>query len=157
MISLRQEHSGDSGHRSDFDNMRKSSVNGKQIRVIFRYDDCSSISSVDTEAKLIDAFRRFGVPCTFGIIPCVSAKGSQGVSLQKHGPIGAAKAEILKEAIGDGIIEVAQHGYSHDPTGKADKGRPAEFAGLSCESQREKIVKGQDLLQQVLDTKMGLP
>ena len=61
---------------------------------------------------LIDAFQKFKVRSTFGVIPygCASdvyAPSPQDVALS------ALKADILRKAIKAGILEVALHGYCH--------------------------------------------
>lgn len=127
-------------------------VETTQVIVIFRFDDYSSRSSTDMEVKLIDAFVKYNVPCTFGVIPYVYAGNNLDSRTQDILPLSPVKADILKDAIKSGILEVALHGYSHQTIRKIDG--YTEFSGLDYISQVERIAKGKNLLEKMLDTKV---
>ena len=59
---------------------------GKQIIVVFRFDDYSSRSSTDIEIKLIDAFQKYNACCTFGVIPFVCTGDVHDAHPQDVGP-----------------------------------------------------------------------
>lgn len=124
----------------------------KLITVAFRYDDYSRFSDTDLEVKLIMAFQRYNIPCTFGVIPYVSGNPEvPGPDPQKVYPLTLEKASILKDAIKPGTLEVALHGYSHRTIRiKAADTDYTEFSGLDYDSQLKKISKGKSLLEKML-------
>jgi peptidoglycan/xylan/chitin deacetylase (PgdA/CDA1 family) len=122
----------------------------KPIIVVFRYDDCSSKSPTDLEIKLINAFQQYEVPATFGVIPYVSAGNQFDLTVQDVMPLTAGKAEILRNAISSGILEVAQHGYSHQAVGVRSERVNAEFIGLDYDEQFRRIADGKSILQEML-------
>lgn len=124
----------------------------KQIIVVFRFDDYSSRSSTDMEVKLIDAFQKHKISCTFGVIPYVHVGDGHDASPQDVFPLTPMKANILNNAITAGIVEVALHGYSHQTN--RERGGYTEFDGLAYDSQLERIAKGKNLLEEMLDTRV---
>lgn len=121
----------------------RSAAGKKSITVVFRYDDYSSVSSTDTERKIIEAFRSNGAALTFSVIPFV-ADDVHDPGPRELLPLNATKIDLLQTAIRDGTVDVAQHGYSH-------KTRQAvtmtEFCGLDCASQADQIAKGKAFLE----------
>jgi peptidoglycan/xylan/chitin deacetylase (PgdA/CDA1 family) len=128
----------------------------QEITVVFRYDDYSSCSSTNFETKLIDTFKRYDVPCTFGIIPYVASGDGHNFSSQEVIPLSEEKVHILRTAMDSGIIEPALHGYSHQTIKDCRKSGCTEFSGLSYEKQMKKIVKGKKLLEDGLNTKITI-
>ena len=122
----------------------------KQIIVIFRFDDYSSRSSTDIEVKLIDAFQKYGISCTFGVIPYICTGDSRDTHPQDVIPLTPTKANILRNAIKAGVLEVALHGYSHQTIRKCAYRRCTEFSGLDYNDQVKKIAKGKNYLEEVL-------
>ena len=120
-----------------------------KIIVVFRNDDCSSVSSTDWEAKLINAFQKRNLSCIFGIIPYISKRDAHDVF-----PLSSAKAKILKDGIKAGILEVALHGYSHQVGYKSLKGY-SEFLNLDYETQLKKIKEGKTFLEEILDIQVA--
>jgi hypothetical protein len=59
------------------------------------------------------------------------------------------KADILSKAMGTGILETALHGFSHQTI--RESGGYTEFHGLTYNGQMEKIVKGKNFLEEVLN------
>lgn len=126
----------------------------KKITVVFRYDDYSASSSTGLELKLIDSFKKSKVPVTFAVIPYV-CPNVEDPRPQNVTPLTREKARILKDAIKEGILEVALHGYSHQTiSGKAD-GNYTEFFGLDMGSQIQKITKGKNLLEELLGVQIS--
>lgn len=126
----------------------------KQITVVFRFDDYSSLSSTEFEVKLISTFRKYNAVCTFGVIPYVCAGDIHDIRPQDIVPLTLKKAAILKNAIKEEILEVALHGYSHQTIRSKANGRYTEFSGLDFNSQVAKIAKGKDYVEEILNTKI---
>ncbi|MBT6050162.1 MAG: DUF2334 domain-containing protein [Candidatus Scalindua sp.] len=127
----------------------------KQITVVFRFDDYSSLSSTEFEVKLINAFREYNAVCTFGIIPYVCTGDTHDTRTQEVVPLTLKKAAMLKNAIEENIMEAALHGYSHQTIRNKANGRYTEFAGLDLNSQVAKIAKGKNYLEKILDIKIA--
>ena len=126
-----------------------------QITVVFRFDDYSSRSSTEFEVRLINAFRKYNAVCTFGVIPYACTGDKHDIRPQGVAPLTLEKAAILKNAIEEGILEVALHGYSHQTIRSKSYGRYTEFSGLNLNSQVAKIAKGKNYLQKILDIKIA--
>ncbi|MDI6451825.1 DUF2334 domain-containing protein [Anaerobaca lacustris] len=124
----------------------------KQIRVVFRFDDPSATSDAGIETRLIEAFRKHGMCCTYAVIPFRSAKNVHDPASQEELPLPRDKADIFADAARAGVLEIALHGYSHQTNGMQETGH-SEFAGLPYEDQLHKIQAGREFLETVL----GLP
>jgi hypothetical protein len=85
----------------------------QQITVVFRFDDPSARSGAEIEDKLIIGFRAHNMRCTFGVIPFVASGDCHDPRPQELIPLSIAKIEMLRQAAQEGVIEIAQHGYSH--------------------------------------------
>jgi hypothetical protein len=123
----------------------------KQIIVVFRYDDYSSLSSTELELRLINTFQKYKIACTFGVVP-FTVSNQLNASPQNVFPLSQPKAMILRNALKDGTLEIAQHGYSHQTI--LEKGLYSEFYGLDYNSQLQKIGKGKIFLEEILHTKI---
>jgi len=121
----------------------------KRVNVIFRLDDYSAKSSTDMELKILDTFRKNEASVTFAVIPFISVvyvhdpSPNQGVV-----PLPPKKGEILKAGLKDGILDIALHGYSHQTINTI---RMTEFSGLAYDSQVERLVKGKEFLENMID------
>ena len=124
-----------------------------QVTIVFRYDDYSSRSATELEEKIIAAFKQCQVCCTFSIIPFVKAVNYLDVSPQAGIPLTPAKAEMARQAMAAGVLDVAQHGYSHQRQSYARSWYTA-YEGLDYDSQLDKIDKGKVFLEKILDTKI---
>jgi len=122
----------------------------KTITIVFRFDDYSSRSTTDLEVRLLDAFKKYNVPLTFGVIPYVWAKDVHDLSPKSVVPLTPLKADILRDAIKAGILEVALHGYSHQTLSSPVNARYSEFSGLDYTGQFERIAGGKNLLEKML-------
>jgi peptidoglycan/xylan/chitin deacetylase (PgdA/CDA1 family) len=125
----------------------------KQISLVFRYDDYSNISPTELEIKMLEEFQKHDLACTFAVIPYVRDKS--GNDEGNVSPLSIAKAAILKKAMDNGFLEVALHGYTHESILRAN-GQPlnSEFAGVSYTSQKEKISRGKNLLERLLERRI---
>jgi hypothetical protein len=126
----------------------------KQIIVVFRFDDPSSISDTNLELKVLDAFQKNNLPCTLGVIPFVIIGYGGDSTARDVVPLDDIKADILKKAIHTGLVEVALHGYSHQTTRSKIWGGYSEFQGLDYTSQALRIEKGKTFLEALLDVKL---
>lgn len=120
----------------------------KQLYVIFRFDDYSAKGSTDMELRIIDAFRKNGASITFGVIPFVTAGDVHEPSHQDVVPLTLMKADILKTAFKEGIIDIALHGYSHQAIGAM---KWTEFSGLDYNRQVERLTEGKKFIEQIID------
>ena len=126
----------------------------KQIIVVFRWDDYSSVSDTDLELKLIDAFQSNNIQYTIAVVP-FAVKGYGGDSTPRDlAPLTDIKADVLKKAIHTGLVEVALHGYSHQTTRSKIWGGYSEFQGLDYTSQALRIEKGKTFLEALLNVKL---
>ena len=130
------------------------SAEGKQrepISVVFRFDDYSNSSPTEVEFKVIEAFRRRGLKLTLAVIP-YECKSSQEVSLQDIG-LSAEKADVLRRALSMRIIEVAVHGYCHQPVHSRDndpRSSFSEFVGVPYDIQLAKLSRSKRHLEEIL-------
>ncbi len=151
---------------------------GANVIVVFRYDDYAAMypgeSPEQNERRMavdrgvIEAFRRHGLQITFGVQPYaasgtrpyVTGPRTREVSTPhaRASDTGAwlvplvsdtARLNLLKEAISDGTVEVALHGFSHEDL--VTDPHISEFAGLCEAVQRYRITKGKELLEEWLD------
>lgn len=120
----------------------------QEITVVFRYDDPSATSDTDIENRLIATFREHQITCTWSVIPFVYAGDCTEAGAQRNIPLPEEKAKLLRAAVQDGVLEIAQHGYTHQPLGLPDT--PAEFVGSGYAEQLDRLKKGKDFLEHVL-------
>lgn len=126
----------------------------RRVTVVFRCDDYSETSNTEMEVKVIDAFRARGICCTFGIIPFICSGSVHDSRDQEVIPLSAAKADILKEAVEAGAVELALHGYAHQTI--RGTGGWTEFVGLDYDAQLTKLKKGRDFLERMLDRRVTI-
>ncbi len=107
------------------------------IDVAIRFDDPSAVSDHALERGILHAMATQDVCATFAVIPHAG----------KHA-LSADDVPHLVEARQSGRMEIAQHGFSHEPCW-AQANLPSEFAGLDPEEQTKKIVAGRATLGQV--------
>lgn len=124
------------------------SVEEKRINVVFRFDDFCALSTTDIELRIIEAFRKNNAFVTIGVIPFICTGDVNDPSPREVVPLTSTKAKILKDAIRDGIIDVALHGYSHQRIHVEDT---TEFSGLDYQQQKARITKGKKLLEDMID------
>jgi len=117
---------------------------GKLVNVIFRYDDYSANSVTDAEIKILEAFRKHGIPISFGVIPFKVAGDVHDPSPQDLLPLDSLKGDILKTGYEDGILDITMHGYSHQTNSLEYL---SEFANLDYKKQVERLSAGKDYLQ----------
>jgi hypothetical protein len=129
-------------------NRSDSSLNDKNIIIVFRYDDFSAVSSTDLELKLIDSFAKHHTSCTFAVIPFVCSGNTHNPLSQSLITLPYEKIEILKKSVEAGTLDIALHGYSHQ-TLPRKKGY-SEFNGLDKEIQLSKMKEGKNFLEDLI-------
>src|SRR5262245_9964918 len=131
---------------------------GRRIAVVFRYDDFSARSDSSLEERILRAFRDRRMRCTVAVIPLIARRSVYDPSPQERAPLPREKAELLRSAIRDGTVEVAQHGLSHQARrdGMLEElpgriaGFESEFAGASRAEQEREIARGKRALEEAL-------
>ena len=124
----------------------KKKVQAKPVNVIFRYDDYSAMSHTDLEIRIINLFRKNKISLTFSVIPYIINGDVHDCSLKEVVPIAGKKAELLRNAAEDGIVDPALHGFSHQRRAIDDL---TEFSCCDYENQYIKILKGKTLLEDI--------
>ncbi len=119
---------------------------GKMVNVIFRYDDYSANSVTDAELKIIDIFRKHGIPITFGIIPFKVSGDPEDPSPRDLIPLDSVKRKILKRGYEEGILDISMHGYSHQTNSSAYL---SEFVNLDFNDQVKILSEGRKYLQNI--------
>lgn len=117
--------------------------------IIIRYDDYT-IERPDTfDLKILDFFRKEGIPISIGVIPFVlSPKGvDQSTPVTERA---FEKLQNLRHALEDGFADVALHGYLHNPVKLTHFHSPSEFAGVALENQIQMLVQGKAYLEKIL-------
>ena len=117
------------------------------ITVVFRMDDYSNDTSSNFDAVVLDEFERHHFPVVFGVIPYSPEKGALSAQSDRDHPLSSTKADRLRPALQSGLLEVAQHGYSHRSVRACRLAGESEFMGVPREVQRANIMKGKALLE----------
>ena len=125
----------------------KKPIETRQVNVVFRFDDFSARSSTDLEQHIIRLFAERKLPVTFSVIPFVCSGDIHDPTPQDLIPLSPDKAEILKTAQRQGILDIALHGYSHQTDGQPPY---AEFAHLDYAHQVRKLSEGKKFLEDLL-------
>jgi predicted deacetylase len=112
------------------------------IDVAIRFDDPSAVSDHSLERALLRIMSKHHVSATFAVIPCMQQQ-----------TLHADSVPHLVEALQTGIVEIAQHGYSHE-RGSPGNGVPSEFAGIDRAEQRKKITAGRIVLERTFGTRI---
>lgn len=117
------------------------------VTVFFRYDDYSALSRLETDAGVIDVFRRNGLCCTFSVIPAVSVlyPWVEGAD-KREVELDRGKIELLRGAVAGGAVEVALHGWNHLANAFTGHPTPSEFKGLPFDAQVQILERGRNFL-----------
>jgi peptidoglycan/xylan/chitin deacetylase (PgdA/CDA1 family) len=118
------------------------SARDKPITVVFRYDDYAGDVIDNVDMRLIDIFRARRLQLTMAIIPSAA-----------YTPLSAEKARIMRAAMDGGVVDAAQHGYTHDVLAPI-KGQSfyygSEFKGVHRIEQKHRIAEGRAFLEKSL-------
>jgi hypothetical protein len=94
----------------------------------------------------MEAFRKHGIPITFGVIPFKVSGDPEDPSPRDLIPLDSVKGNILRAGYEDGILDISMHGYSHQ-TNSPDY--LSEFANLDYDGQVEKLTEGKKYLENI--------
>lgn len=111
-------------------------ANDHMIDVAIRFDDPSATSDHALERALLERMATHGVRATFAVVPCVGQR-----------PLQACDVPHLVTAQQSGIVEIAQHGFSHFDANLSSL--PSELAGVDLASQTSKVILGRSVLKRV--------
>ncbi len=125
------------------------------VLVVFRYDDYRAGPAQGSDQRwlvdrgVVEAFRRHQIPLTVAVIPYANDVEPSG----RLRPLSAdtRRCQFLHQAMHDGLVKVALHGYSHrylTPQG--------EFPGLPECEQRRRLLAGKREVESSLDTKITI-
>lgn len=117
------------------------------ITVVFRMDDYSDAMSLSLETAILTGIERYRTPVVFSAIPYLPGKGDLSRRPELDQPLSRARADRLRPAIEAGLLEIAQHGYSHRSNAAGGLSGDSEFSGIPAETQRAWILKGKGLLE----------
>lgn len=113
--------------------------------LLFRLDDVTPWQNWENFERLHELFRRYSIAPVIGAVP---------ENLDEKLRIGSPRedySEYLQQLQREEGWVIAQHGYTHTYVnrngGMLKVNRQSEFAGLPLEEQREKLEKGQQILQ----------
>ena len=116
------------------------------INIALRFDDPSISSNHDLEKEVISICARHHVKINFAVIPFRVTDGSLK-------PLTSEVANHLIEAERNDLIEISQHGHSHQNRAIANQltttFSPSEFKGCPIEQQVELIKTGKSLLDNI--------
>jgi len=115
-----------------------------RITVFFRYDDFSETSPRNIESGILQAFRKYGLPCSMAVIPAVTTGGYRNPSDVGTVPLSANTAAFVRDGMADGTIDVLLHGLHHRTLPETSP--HSEFGGLDIQSQRRKLESGRAIL-----------
>ena len=118
----------------------------RKITVVLRFDDYAEVPLSENAVKLLDVFRKNAFPLTVGVTP-YDLTGDPGRKVAV--PLTPDRVVLLKEAVGSGYVEVALHGYVHQPR-HVPGYKYTEFAGVDYHTQLMQIRTGRELLQKLL-------
>jgi len=127
---------------------------GRVITVVFRMDDYSDDISSNMESVVLGGFRQYRLPVVFGVIPYLPGKGILADQPHQDQPLSVSKADRLRPTLDAGLLEIAQHGYSHRSIVSGGLAGNSEFSGLLPDVQRTKISKGKTLLEKLFGRPM---
>lgn len=119
----------------------------RRITVFFRFDDYSETSPLAVEAGLVAALRNNRYCATFAVIPAVTVGRYHEPGERGTHPLGTEKIRFLRQAVDDGAVDCALHGFNHRT--RQSSSPHSEFAGLSTHEQIARLQQSQDLMRRL--------
>lgn len=113
----------------------------RTVHIALRFDDPSANSDHALERKIFAVLGELGIPATVAAVPFGNAADGLVALTPDNAP-------HLVSAHAAGIVEVAQHGYAHQPVTRTSTGSPSEFWDVSADEQHRCIDAGRDRLVQ---------
>lgn len=156
-------------------------MNTRNVYIVLRNDDPCALSNVHHERRLLSLLGTYGVPHVAAVIPQVVSDPHNDLQAEPHPLDGnPAMVSLLKEYQAKGLLEIAQHGDTHQtnrlrPSANHDRDSPqafsglagpwlpfspthpggySEFDGLPVSEQREKVFGGKRYLEDTLGIKL---
>ena len=120
------------------------------IAVVLRMDDYSDAMSLSLETAILAGIERYRIPVVFGVIPYLPGKGSLSSQPDLDQPLSRTRTDRLRPAVEAGLLEIAQHGYSHRSNVTGGLSGDSEFSGVPADVQRANILKGKGLLEELI-------
>lgn len=117
------------------------------IRVFFRYDDYSAVSPQAVDLGLIDVLRRNGLSATFAVIPSRTRGDVHEPGDRDEERLQGPRMSHLSEAVQDGVVQLALHGWNHRTHAGALPPDPSEFRDLPYADQLDRLRRGLHLLE----------
>jgi peptidoglycan/xylan/chitin deacetylase (PgdA/CDA1 family) len=111
------------------------------IEIALRFDDPSPTSDHALEREIFGILRELEIPATVAVVPYGNDDGNLVAIDEENVP-------HLVHAHSTGMIEVAQHGYAHQPLSTTSDGSNSEFWGVPAEKQAFRIDAGLNRLTQ---------
>lgn len=110
------------------------------ITVFLRFDDYSETSSEAVEQGLVHALRVTRTSATFGVIPAVTEGSYHVPGDRPEQRLSQDKIRFLQQAVADGVVEVALHGWNH----RSQSSSPphGEFIRVDAKAQLDRLVAG---------------
>ena len=108
--------------------------------------------ATDSVLRFFLMFEKRSIPITFAVIP-YSGSFQRAPGQPEAQPLTEEKAWILKQMLSTGNFEVAQHGFCHEDNAKNSPQGSSEFCGLPPEEQKQRIIRGKELLE----SRLGIP
>jgi peptidoglycan/xylan/chitin deacetylase (PgdA/CDA1 family) len=117
-----------------------SNIFANKISIVFRYDDFT-FRKDSLDEGVVRVFQKHHIPLVLGVIPCDS---KERMILDPN----YSFLPILKKAVSNQSIEIAQHGLNHC------KVSTGEFGNVAIEEQYRRIIKGKAILDSIFKTKI---
>ncbi len=154
-------------------------MNGDSVTIycLLRNDDSCALSDPVRERNILEVFEKHGVPQVWSVIP-KTTEDPQNSSLNKYHWLeeNTEMVSLIREYQVKGLIEVAQHGLTHQAdtfseewaTASAKKKHKdlamfprirglhgfSEFKALSADEKRARIISGKEYLEKLLNTRI---
>ncbi|KAB2889098.1 MAG: DUF2334 domain-containing protein [Desulfobulbaceae bacterium] len=128
-------------------------MDGPTMQVFFRFDDITGLSSLDLEKQLFETFKNFGMVCSVGVVPMVTARDFEDPDATENVPLGQEKIVFLQSAVEQAVFDVLLHGFSHRALKRCSQ--PSEFSGRPADEQEDLLLEGRALLQKAINIKVS--
>lgn len=116
------------------------------IHVFLRFDDYCATSPIAIEQGLVAALRRTGLSATFAVVPALTEGSYHEPGDRGTVAMSEAKRAFLREAVTDGVVDAALHGWNHRTRVAAPP--HSEFEGLDPSVQHDLIGRGAAVLRE---------
>lgn len=98
---------------------------------------------------MVATLQSLQIPCTLAAVPFICDGAARSLEAQNLLPLEPEDVKHLTRSLKSGLLEVAQHGYSHQ--NRISHGRPSEFKGMLFSGQLEAIRRGKTHLEKLIE------